>query len=178
MLMSDHARCPDWRAALHHGGPHCGLILRDYEVPARAALARDMAAFCATQGRFFAIAGDWRLARRFGAALHCPSYLIPRAVARGSVSGRDTAAIHNLRELHQAAKAGFRTVLVSPVFASQSHPGGRGLGVTRARALARAARQLGLSPRALGGLSPAALRRLNGTAPIFDGFAAIDAFAG
>ncbi len=177
MFLSDRLRCPDWRAALHRAGPGCGLVLRDYDAPARAQMAAEMAGFCAAQGRFFAIAGDRRLAQKHGAALHCPSYLVPRAVLRGAVGGRDTAAVHNACQLRQAAKAGFKTVLISPVFASNSHPGGRGLGVVRARALALTARQLGLSPLALGGLSHAALARLNGTAPIFDGFAAIDAFA-
>lgn len=192
-LFSDRHRCADWRAALHRAGPHCHLILRDYDAPDRDALAAAMAAFCRTEARGFAIAGDRALARKHRAAFHCPSHLLTRVMRHPHATrqaqpprqahpdSHDSAAVHNPAELHAAAQAGFGRVFISPVFATNSHPGGRGLGVMRARQLARMARALGLSPLALGGMDAARMRRLNGGAEgakkLFTGYGAITAFA-
>lgn len=183
VFFSDRLRAPDWRAALLKAGPDCGLILRDYDAADRAAMAEDMRALCQKQGRFFAIAGDCKLARRLGAAFHCPSYLLRRPLRHGALRitdlrMTDTAATHNRAEILAAAQAGFRRVFISPVFATGSHIGQAGLGSVQARDLARHAIALGLAPLALGGVDAARLKRLNGAAPVFYGFGAIDALAG
>lgn len=176
VFFSDRHRAPDWRAALTKGGPHCGLILRDYEADNRAALAAEMRAFCRNQKRFFAIAGERKLASRMGAAFHCPSHLLRRPLCYGPLSPLDTAAVHNETELFAALRAGFRTVFISPVFTTNSHIGQRGLGPIRARALAEMAASHGAAAFALGGMNADSLRRLNGDAPVFYGYGAIDAF--
>lgn len=179
-FLSDRHRAPDWRAALRRGGPNCGLILRDYDAPDRAALAEDMRIACRAEKRFFAIAGDRKLAARMGAAFHCPSYLLRRPLRHGllgSLGPHDTAAVHNEGELIAAARAGFRRVFIAPIFPTRSHIGQVALGPVRARRLACHARALGLVPLALGGLDAKRLKRLNGAAAVFYGLGAIDAFA-
>ena len=135
-----------------------------------------MAAFCRRQGRAFAIAGDRRLARKHGAAFHCPSFMLQRAALRGGPGGAgDSAAVHSWAELMAAKQAGFGRVFIAPVFATQSHIGARPLALWRALPLLRAARQLGLTAYALGGMDAAQWRRLGGFAAA-DGYAAIGAF--
>lgn len=64
-----------------------------------------------------------------------------------------SAAAHGEKALVAAARAGARLVLISPVFATASHIGGRSLGVVRLAQLVSRARQLGLMPYALGGIT-------------------------
>ena len=177
VFFSDRHRAPDWRAALNEGGPACGLIFRDYDACDRAQLADEMRIFCQKSQRFFAIAGDYKLARRMGAAFHCPSHLLRRPLHHGPVGRFDTAAVHSAAELLAATEAGFQTVFISPVFPTRSHSDKTSLGPVRARCLAQNAASLGVTPFALGGMGPQNLRRLNGTIPIFSGYGAIDAFA-
>lgn len=178
VFFSDRARAPDWRATLSHAGPTCGLILRDYDAPARVDMAKAMQAVCRKEGRFFAIAGDAKLARALGASFHCPSYLLRQPLRHGAVTHCDTAATHDRAEILAAARAGFRHIFISPIFATNSHVGQTGLGPVRARALAHYAIGLGLTPLALGGLDAVRLSRLNGASPVFHGYGAIDALAG
>lgn len=176
-MLSDARRQPDWRAALTRQPCHVALILRDYEHPARAALAAEMAALCRRQGRSFAIAGDRRLAHKLGAAFHCPSFMLRRAALRGGAArAGDSAAVHNLADLLLAKQSGFGRVFISPVFATPSHPQARPLFLWRALPLLRMARQLGLAAYALGGMNDAYWRRLGGLAAA-DGYGAIGAFA-
>ena len=175
-MLSDAPRQADWRAALAHQPRHVGLVLRDYEHAARAQLAADMAAFCRRQNRAFAIAGDWRLARQYGAAFHCPSFMLRRAALRGGLARAcDSAAVHSHAELIAAKQAGFGRVFIAPIFATQSHKGARPLSLWRALPLLRAARRLGFSAYALGGMSDVSWHRLGGLRAA-DGYAAIGAF--
>lgn len=88
-----------------------------------------------------------------------------------NVRGRGirTQAVHDIAQLRSAERARVDAVLVSPVFATRSHPGARPLGVVRLGLLIRGAR---LPVIALGGMSAAGARRLAGL-PI-RGWAAID----
>jgi thiamine-phosphate pyrophosphorylase len=89
-----------------------------------------------------------------------------RATAK---AGLHSAPVHNHRELVEAERSGADVVLISPLFATRSHPGARPLGIYRFAALARQAR---VPVIALGGMWPrhAGLVRRLGAA----GFAAID----
>jgi len=174
----------DWGAELQaaiSAQPLCvGLVLRDYAHPARAELAAHLAASCRRQGRYFSIAGDARLAARYGAAFHCPSFMLARShlqrAPQRAPLRSDTAAVHNMAELITAKRAGFGAVLISPVFATASHAAAKPLGVARAVPLLRAARHMGMRAYALGGMNGQSWHRLGGFG-VADGFAAIDAFA-
>lgn len=75
-----------------------------------------------------------------------------------------SAAVHGEKALIAAARAGAQMVLISPVFATKSHMGGRTLGVARLAQLVTRARALGLMPYALGGITTCAhIRRLGDT---------------
>ena len=176
LMLSDADRLPDWQALIAAHPSAVGLVLRDYAHPKRAHLAAQMAQACRKQGRYFSVAGDARLAASVGAAFHCPSYMLARpALRHGRAAPQDSAAVHNMAELIAAQRAGFRSVLIAPAFATRSHPGARPLGAMRAAVLLRAARQMGLAAYAMGGMGWARWRRLGGFKAA-SGFAAIDAF--
>lgn len=64
-----------------------------------------------------------------------------------------TAAAHSRRAVYTAYRAGVDAVLISPVFPTRSHPGGKTLGIIRFAALATYANSLGLGVYALGGMT-------------------------
>lgn len=148
-----------------------GVVFRHYELTPsrRLALGLKVAALCRRQGLTLLVAGDAGLARRLGAdGVHLPEGLV-RRLAPGH--GLLTAAAHDTGAVARAARAGAEAVLISPVFATASHPGAAGLGPVRFAALAIMAARRGLRVYALGGMSELRLRRLHGL-PLA-GFAAI-----
>lgn len=154
-----------------------GVILRDYDHPQRAVLAAQMAALCRTQGRAFWVAGDIGLATHLSAGFHCPSYLITRRPQFAlTLPLPSTAAVHNMRQIKQAAEAGFTTVILSPAFPTDSHRGQPALGVLRFMTLARAAAERGLRVYALGGMTDNNWKRLSGGHDVLSGYAAISHF--
>jgi len=178
--MTDERRLPDPAAAVRRLPRGAAVVLRHYGDPGRAALARALARLCRARGLRLLIAGDWRLAAAVGAAgVHLPEGLARRGPAAWG-AGRATppgflvtAAAHSPRALMQAMRAGADAALLSPVFATVSHPGARPIGVVR---FARWCRAAALPVYALGGVDGRAARRLKGTGAI--GFAAIGALAG
>lgn len=141
-----------------------GLIFRHYHLPEEQRRARFAALLrlARSRGHVVALSGDARTARRWGAdAAYGPA----GGLARGPALPRLVTA-HSLRELGQARRAD--AVLLSPVFATRSHPGASSLGPLRFRLLAAR------SPApviALGGMNWAAAQRLK-----WPRWAAIDAF--
>jgi thiamine-phosphate pyrophosphorylase len=123
----------------------------------RAALARDALVL---------LAGDPAQARSWGADGH------HGRIGRSFCTQRawlHSAPVHNHRELVEAERSGADVVLISPLFATRSHPGARPLGADRFAALVRQAR---VRVIALGGVWPrhaGLVRRLGAS-----GFAAID----
>jgi thiamine-phosphate pyrophosphorylase len=128
-MMTDLVRFPDWRADLCALAPGVGVILRDYSHRDRAAIAAAMAQLCKAQSRVFLVAGDAQLAAQVKAGFHCPSHLLTRQPPQAMSGLRPaTAAVHNRREIFQAAKSGYRAVLLSPAFPTTSHPDARAWG--------------------------------------------------
>ncbi|MDV7339861.1 thiamine phosphate synthase [Terasakiella sp. A23] len=68
-----------------------------------------------------------------------------------------TAACHSARALNAAQKARLDAVLISPIFATQSHPGGKTLGPWTFQKLSRTK---GLKTYGLGGINPKTAQRL------------------
>ncbi|MEE4451803.1 thiamine phosphate synthase [Novosphingobium resinovorum] len=121
-----------------------GLIFRHYHLPSDERRTR-FHAFARTARRFghvVVLAGDARQARRWGA-----DGAYGAVLARGPQVLR-LVTVHSLRELARARRAD--AVLLSPVFATASHPGGRSLGPVRFRLLAARAR---VPVIALGGMT-------------------------
>lgn len=128
------------------------LVYRHYHLdpPARAARLRQLRRIAALRGIVVVLAG-----LGYGPA---------RSLSRRA--GLRLATAHDLREIGAAARAGVDAVLLSPVFATRSHPGAAVLGATRFNALAR------LSPLpvlALGGMDRRRMAHIRA-----HGFAAID----
>lgn len=145
-----------------------GVVFRHYHLPERERMARfrDLARVARGRGLVMAWAGAAAAARAVGAdACYGPASLL----ARGPALAR-LVTVHSLREIGGARGARAAAVLLSPVFATRSHPGARGLGAVRFRLLAA------WSPVpviALGGMDARRARALSGF-----GWAAIDGLAG
>jgi thiamine-phosphate pyrophosphorylase len=169
-LMTDDVRLPDARAATLALPPASLVIVRARDAGQRAARARALQPIARRRGLILLIADDAELARRIGAhGVHLPE---ARAHLAGSLRARNpqwliTSSAHSLRAalLSQAD-----AVFLSPVFATQSHPGASSLTATRARLMAR---QVKTPLFALGGITAQNAVLLCG----FSGLAAISALA-
>jgi len=141
-----------------------GFVFRHYHLDADRRLARfrKLARIARSRGIVTAWAGSPAEARRHGAdAVYAP----PKRLARAHGLLR-VATVHGLRELAQAHRAQADLIMISPVFATRSHPGAGTLGPVRARLLARHAQ---VPVVMLGGMDA---RRARQTVP--HGWAAID----
>ncbi|MFM5884867.1 MAG: thiamine phosphate synthase [Novosphingobium sp.] len=143
-----------------------GLIFRHYHLPmgerrARFAVLKRLAH---ARGHLAAWSGSVAEARLLGADA---AYGSGKALGRGSGVPR-LVTVHSLRELARSRRAD--AVLLSPVFATRSHPGAATLGPLRFRLIAARAQAPVI---ALGGMNAKAARRLK-----WPTWAAIDAFCG
>ena len=169
VLMTDDLRLPDPVAAVRALPPGSLVIVRAKEPKRRAGLALQLRPVAWARGLILLIADDPGLARAIGAnGLH-----LPQARAHEATRWRAknpawliTASVHSLRAVLRAAHAD--AVLLSPVFATDSHKGARPLSPVRARMIARA---VTVPVFALGGVSAQNSVLLAG----FSGIAAIDA---
>ena len=154
ILMTDEARLADPLPAARALPTGSAIILRHYGVPERAVLARGLAAIARRRGLVLLVGEDPVLARRVGAAgVHLPERAIRRAGAvRWQRDWLITAAVHSHAALVSAAACGADAALLSPVFATASHPEARALGFQRFAALAQASP---LPVYALGGIDRA-----------------------
>jgi thiamine-phosphate pyrophosphorylase len=136
-----------------------GLVYRHYHLaPAeRRARYETLRRLCRMRGIVLIVAGGargWRADGEYGA---------PGALVH---NGLRLATAHSLREIGAAVCARADAVLLSPVFATRSHPGGKVLGLARFLSLAR---NSPLPVYALGGMTAKRAARL----PVH-GWAAID----
>ncbi|MEQ1888686.1 MAG: thiamine phosphate synthase [Alphaproteobacteria bacterium] len=162
-LLSDTLLLADPLDALRHLPPGSGFIFRHYDHPEREAMARILRRLCRQRRILFLLAGDWRMAVRLGAdGAHFPEGLAHRARAMRANSPHSiiTVAAHSAGGVYRAYKSGAEGVLLSPLFATQSHPGAAALGPVRFAGLASRAR---LPVIALGGISARNARRLKGS---------------
>ncbi len=163
LLLTDPVRLRDPRPLLPRLPPGAAVIFRPYGIAEPARLGRLYLRACRRRRILFLVAADVALARRIGAdGVHLPEYMAgSRAWARRARPGwLVTAAAHSPAALRRAAFAGADAALLSPVFATASHPGGRSLGVLR---FARWCRASPLPVYALGGITAANARRLRGS---------------
>jgi len=171
ILMTDDDRLPDPLAAAA-ALPRGSMVIVRARAPSRLrALALALRHVAAERGLFLSVAGDVALARSIGAdGVHLPEARIGEAAAIRACSRLFiTASAHSLAALRGADAVD--ALILSPVFATASHPGGASLGPMRANTMA------GLCPLpvyALGGITAANAARLAG----FCGIAAIGALRG
>lgn len=160
--MSDEARVPDPLAALRCLPRGAAIILRHYGAPSRAALARRLVEAARRRGVAVAVAGDWRLAVRTGAAgVHLPEAALKASLPLGAAVRAKklfvTMAAHSLGAVFKAARRGASAAIVGAVFPTPSHPGRPCLGVLRFAALCR---KSPIPVVALGGIDARSAMRL------------------
>ncbi|MGY6550601.1 MAG: thiamine phosphate synthase [Erythrobacter sp.] len=112
-----------------------GLIYRHYHLDDRARYRRFAALRRAAhaRGHVVILADSALTAREWGAD---GIYGSARALAPRRRGMIHLATAHNPREIAAAGMMGADAILLSPVFATRSHPGGRSLGPVRFRRLA------------------------------------------
>jgi thiamine-phosphate pyrophosphorylase len=173
ILMTDNVRLPDPTIAIHSLPAGSAVIVREQDQEKRTDLARLLQPLCRRRSVRLLIANDWRLALAIAAnGMH----LSEASVRRGSRGWRRvrrpgwivTGAAHSPAAVRRAAKLGVDAVLLSPVFATQSHPDARTIGTLR---FARWARESPIPVYALGGIDARGGRRLRNSGVA--GFAAI-----
>ncbi len=175
VLMTDDLRLADPLAAARALPWGAAVIVRARDATKRAALAAAMMTVARQRHLIVLVAGDGELAARLDAdGLHLPEAGIGAALRWRALRPRwlITAAAHSARALLRAKAARADAALLSPVFATASHPDGGAFGPSRFRLLA------GLSPLpvyALGGIDDRSAGRLAGAR--LAGLAAIGALA-
>ena len=142
ILMTDEERLPDPVAGASRLPPGSAVLLRHYGSPEREPIGEALAGIRRSRrldlivAAEAGLAGDlaWRLNAR---GLHIPSWFAAAdcGLARREVwkwrqrPGRYvTAAAHDRREMERALSLGADALIVSPVFATESHPASRPLG--------------------------------------------------
>jgi thiamine-phosphate pyrophosphorylase len=129
-LVSDARNDAVLEAALLKLPRGSGLIFRHYHLDTAERRARFtvLARIARSRGHLVVLSGTARLARRWGADGAYGADLL-----RGPACLR-LATAHSLRDLRRTGRCD--AVLLSPVFATRSHPGAKPLGVLRFRLLA------------------------------------------
>lgn len=110
-----------------------GLVFRHYYLTPAERRARylELARIARRHGHRVALSGTARQALRWGADA---AYGSPEVLARGPALAR-LVTVHGIGELGRAHRARASAVVLSPVFATRSHPGGKTLGPVRFRLL-------------------------------------------
>lgn len=162
LLLSDARNDAVLERAITRLPQGAGFVFRHYHLPPGERTRRfvRLARLCRARGIVVLAsrpARGWRIAGTYGA----PADLGPRGIR--------LATAHSLREIGQAMRGRADAVLLSPVFATRTHPGAATLGPVRFGLLARAAP---LPVLALGGMTRARARALR-----VAGWAAIDGLA-
>ena len=162
ILLTDSVRLADPFPAVRALPPGATVILRHYDAPDRATMARALAALCRRRRIRFLVAGDARLARAVRAdGIHLPENQLRRGSRRWHLWRLPgwwvSAAAHGRAALHRAEAAGVDAALLSPVFPTRSHPGTRTLGAVR---FAHLCRDVRIPVFALGGIGPDTARRV------------------
>ncbi|NQV81346.1 MAG: thiamine phosphate synthase, partial [Alphaproteobacteria bacterium] len=131
ILVTDEHRMPDPFPAIAGLRAGDAVLLRHYGAPDRRDLAYALAAACRAARLRLIVGGDVALAQTIGAhGVHFPEKFATRArlawhARRGFLV---TAAAHSWRALVAAHRLGADAVLLSPIFATASHPGAAGIG--------------------------------------------------
>lgn len=131
-LLTDQRNDAGLEAVLVRMPRGSGLVFRHYHLAEaqRSERFRRLARLARARGMVVILSGDPRTARKWGADGVYGSLRRAPGLLR-------LATAHSLREIAAANRAGADAVLLSPVFATRSHPGAKTLGRVRFRLLAR-----------------------------------------
>lgn len=150
-LISDARNDAALDRALHRLPRGSGLIFRHYhlEPVERRARFKQLRRRARLRGHRVVLSGSVAEARRWGA-----DGAYGADLARGPAALR-LVTVHSLRELRRAHRAD--AMLLSPVFPTRSHPGGKVLGALRWKTVAALSK---VPVIALGGMNPRRARQL------------------
>jgi thiamine-phosphate pyrophosphorylase len=171
VLLTDDDRLADPLAAARALPRGAMVVVRSRDAARRMTLAEKMMAIANTRALVVLIANDARLAEQCGAdGLHLSEAQAHLAAHWRALRPRwfITAAAHDLRGAPRDKSVD--ALLLSPVFATRSHPGAAALTPVRANRIASALR---VPVYALGGVTARNARLLHG----FSGIAAIGALS-
>jgi thiamine-phosphate pyrophosphorylase len=166
-LMTDPRFGDDLPRAIRRLPFGSGVIFRHYDLEKkpRRTLFRAVRKICRRRGHMLLLASDARTAMIWGAdGIHSRT--------RGSTPLIHSIPVHDIREIAQARLCEADMMMLSPVFATASHPSGRSLGILRFMQLARLCGDAKVI--ALGGMSKPKGMLLDPR--LIHGWAAIDAF--
>lgn len=160
-LMTDE-RMPDLIASVRRLPRGSGIVFRHYKTPLheRRRLFRRLHRIAVARGLLIVRAGGDRMAGEAGTHAR-----------RGG--GFATWPVHDRKEAVRAVRCGADALFVSPIHATRSHAGARGIGGREGR---RIGQGFGVPLIALGGMDARRFRHL--AARGFHGWAAIDALSG
>lgn len=153
ILMTDDERGGDYVHAAEALPRGSAVIVRWRDGAVRAELGRHLIDACRPRGVRVLIANDAALAERLRAdGAHAPQSAIARIEGwrRAHPRWLITAAAHDPAAIAAAGRCGADAVLVSPVFATQSHFGAASLGIARFASLVQGA---AIPAYALGGIT-------------------------
>ncbi|MEM6856928.1 MAG: thiamine phosphate synthase [Pseudomonadota bacterium] len=155
-LLSDERNDATLEDALRRLPRGSGFIFRHYHLPDPDRYQRfwELRRIAKAKGHTVILADSALTASDWGAdgVYGAPLALWPRR--KGLIQ---LATAHNSREIAQAQRKGADAVLLSPIYATRSHPGAPALGPVRFRLIAGLAR---IPVIALGGMTPSGARRL------------------
>ncbi|MCY4038346.1 MAG: thiamine phosphate synthase [Hyphomicrobiales bacterium] len=163
LLVTDETRFPNPLPILETLPRSSGVVFRHYRHPQREELAESVAALCRRRRLILLVANDVPLALRVRAqGVHLPQWRWEgSSVRRPFDEFRITGSVHSPGALARASRSGMDAVMLSPVFATDSHPRAEALGAARASAWARLWGR-GIPVYALGGVDDTGRRRLRG----------------
>jgi thiamine-phosphate pyrophosphorylase len=157
-LISDARIDASLEAAIDRLPRGSGFVFRHYHLPPADRRERflQLAAHARRRGHRVVLAGAVAQARRWGAE---GAYGPPARLSRGAPLLR-FMTVHSLREIGRANRLRAEAVLLSPVFATRTHPSARWLGPARFRLLAAWSR---VPVIALGGMNAGRARAIGAT---------------
>jgi thiamine-phosphate pyrophosphorylase len=159
-VMTDDRLSVDWSSAVRDLPQGSGLIVRHRNPCKRNELALLLRPVCRARRVALVIADDVALAIRCGAdGVHVPQQQAARiiGVRRMRPGWLITTSAHDAAAVMRAGLKGADVVLVSPVFATDSHAGVAPLGAVRFAALAS---RSAIPVHALGGVTAASVARV------------------
>ncbi|WP_255573881.1 thiamine phosphate synthase [Erythrobacter sp. SCSIO 43205] len=155
-LISDERNDAELEATLKRLPRKSGFIYRHYHLPdpERWERFRELRRVAKAYGHTVILSDSAITAKEWGAD---GIYASPRSLWPRRAGLLHLATAHDLNELGLANRLGADAVLLSPIFATRSHPGGRVLGPSRFRLLASQSR---VPVIALGGMTAQRARTL------------------
>lgn len=156
-LLSDERNDHALEPALRRLPTGSGFVYRHYHLDDadRIARFRTLHRVCRAMGHAVVLADSALTAREWGAD---GTYGAPRALYPTRPGLLTIATAHNLQEIAQANRARADAVMLSPVYATNSHPGTKSLGPRKFRMIASRAK---MPVIALGGMNVERAKELN-----------------